>query len=364
MLTRDLTRFLEELAPLHLQESYDNAGLLVGHPEKEINKALITLDVTEAVLAEAKQKGCDLIIAHHPLIFGGLKKLTGASAVERLVIEAIKSDISIYAIHTNLDNVHTGVNKILGDKLGLTKLSILSPRGGLLRKLVTFCPLKEAEKVRAALFDAGAGHIGDYDSCSFNLEGTGSFRGSEETNPFVGEKGKLHYEKEVRIETIYPVYKEKPILKSLFAAHPYEEVAYDIYPLGNEFARAGAGMLGSLPEPLTEENFLSKVKQVTGTPCIRHSGLTGRLVQQIAICGGAGSFLIKDARRKNADVFLTGDIKYHDFFLGEDDLLIADIGHYESEQFVKELIYSNLIEKFSNFAVLISEANTNSVNYL
>lgn len=364
MRTSELTRFLEELAPLHLQESYDNAGLLVGSPEKEIHKALVTLDVTDAVLVEAREKGCDLIIAHHPLIFGGLKKLTGSTMVERLVVEAIKADIAIYALHTNLDNVHSGVNRILGEKLGLTGLRILAPKAGLLRKLVTFCPVKEAEAVRTALFGAGAGQIGEYDSCSFNLEGTGSFRGSDNTYPFVGEKGKLHHENEIRIETIYPVYKERLILNSLFEAHPYEEVAYDIYPLQNEHPRVGAGMIGLLQEPLTEVDFLNHVKKITGIPGIRHSALSNRKLHRVAFCGGAGSFLIKDAIRNQADVFLTGDIKYHDFFLGEDKMLIADIGHYESEKFVKELIYSNLIEKFSNFAVLISEANTNSVNYL
>jgi len=234
----------------------------------------------------------------------------------------------------------------------------------LLRKLVTFCPADHAEKVREAIFDAGAGHIGNYDSCSFNAPGTGSFRGSEDTNPFVGEKMKLHYENEIRIETIYPVYKEQSILKALFDSHPYEEVAYDIYFLGNEFSRVGAGMLGELEKETDETDFLNNIKNITGTGCIKHSKLLNRKIKKVAVCGGTGSFLIKDAKKAGADIFITADVKYHDFFEADGKIVIADIGHYESEQYAKDLIYSILNENFSNFAVLISEMNTNSVNYL
>ncbi len=246
MKIQEIIKPLEELAPPFLQESYDNAGLLIGNPQTKVEKVLITLDVTEPVLNEAIEKKCGLIIAHHPLIFKGLKSITGKNATERIVEIAIRRDIAIYAIHTNLDNVDGGVNDILCKKLGLKNTRILSPKKEILRKLVTFCPEDHAEKVRKAIFSAGAGHIGEYDSCSFNAPGTGSFRGSDDTNPFVGEKGKLHYENEIRIETIYPVYKEQAILNALFIAHPYEEVAYDIYFLGNEFTRVGAGMIGEL----------------------------------------------------------------------------------------------------------------------
>ena len=359
----DVTNFLEELAPLQLQESYDNAGLLIGEPEMKISGVLVAVDLTEEVLKEAQDKKCNLVITHHPLIFKGIKKITGRSAEERMIAEAIRKDVAIYAMHTNLDNVNTGVNKILSEKIGLEHVKILLPKEELLFKLVTFCPRPDAEKVRIALFNAGAGHIGNYDSCSFNVEGTGSFRGSDDTNPYVGEKGKLNYEPEVRIEVIYPGYYGSKILKALLDTHPYEEVAYDIYPLANKLHSAGAGMIGVLPEETTEEAFLAKVKQITGISCIRHSGFIGRKVRKVALCGGAGSFLITKALSEKADIFMTGDLKYHDFFLAEKKILIADIGHYESEQFVKELIYRELIKKFSNFAVLISEASTNSVNY-
>ena len=355
---------LEKLAPVALQETYDNSGLLVGEKDHEIKGILISLDLTEEVLDEAIQKNCNLIISHHPVIFKGLKSLTGKNASERIVIKAIKNDIALYAIHTNLDNIENGVNDILCGKLGIENATILSPKGNILRKLVTFCPTNEAEKVREALFMAGAGHIGNYDKCSFNLEGTGSFRGSEKTNPFVGKQGELHYEKETRIETVFPFYLESKILQALLNAHPYEEVAYDIYSLVNQSNQIGAGKIGELSHAMTEAEFLKKIKKITGTGCIRHSPFTSMLVRKIAVCGGSGSFLINEAKRAGADVFLTGDIKYHDFFEAEKKMLIADIGHYESEQFAKELIYSILKENFSNFAVLISETNTNAVNYL
>jgi dinuclear metal center YbgI/SA1388 family protein len=364
MLLNKITNELESIAPIQLQESYDNSGLLIGRPNSEIYAVLITLDVTEEILQEAISKKCNLIIAHHPLIFNGLKSLTGRNSVERIVEKAIKKDIAIYAIHTNLDNVENGVNGILCQKLGLINTKILSEKKGILRKLVTFCPIDFAEKVRKSIFEAGAGKIGNYDNCSFNTSGEGTFRGSDETNPFVGEKGKVHFENEIRIETIYPVYQEKAVLSALCEAHPYEEVAYDIYPLANDFNLVGAGMIGELETSLDEDEFLHHVKEVTGSACIRHSALTGNKIKKVAVCGGSGSFLISRALNQYADIFITGDIKYHDFFNGEGKMLIADVGHYESEQFAKELIYSILIKKFPTFAVQISEINTNSVNYL
>jgi dinuclear metal center YbgI/SA1388 family protein len=364
MKIREFIKPLEEFAPVYLQEDYDNSGLLIGNPDHEVSKVLITLDITEEIMQEAIRKKCDLIISHHPLIFKGLKSITGKNATERMVQTAIENKIAIYAMHTNLDNVDQGVNEILSDKLGLVNRKILSPKKDLLRKIITFCPFDYAEKVRKALFDAGAGHIGNYDSCSFNTPGTGSFRGLENTNPFAGEKGTLHYENEIRIETIFPIYLEESILNALFSAHPYEEVAYDIYKLENKFNRVGAGMIGELEHETEEAEFLALLKKIIKTGCIKHSHLTGKKVKRVAVCGGSGSFLINDALKSGADAFITGDIRYHDFFEGEDNMLIADVGHYESEQFAKELIYHILNNKFPTFAVLISEINTNSVNYL
>lgn len=364
MLLSTITKELESIAPLFLQESYDNSGLLIGKQDLDISAALITLDVTEEILKEAISNNCNLIIAHHPLIFKGLKSLTGRNSIERIVEKAIKNDIAIYAIHTNLDNVENGINGILSQKIGLVNTQILSVKSNILRKLVTFCPIDNAQKVRDAIFNAGAGEIGNYDNCSFNALGEGTFRGSEDSNPYLGEKGKLHFEQEVRIETIYPIYNEKAIITAMIEAHPYEEVAYDIYPLANDYNRIGAGMIGEIPETMNEEEFLQKLKKTTASGCIRHSALTGNKIKKVALCGGSGSFLIQQALKQNADIFITGDVKYHDFFNAEGKMVIADIGHYESEQFAKELIYSILIKKFPTFAVQISKKNTNSVNYL
>jgi len=240
---------------------------------------------------------------------------------------------------------------------------VLQPRKGLLKKLVTFCPVDHAEKVREAIFQAGAGQIGEYDCCSFNLEGKGSFRGGDSTNPFVGEKGQIHYEPEVRIETILPDYLENVVLKAMFNAHPYEEVAYDIYPLDNTFDKAGAGITGKLPEQITEKDFLVFVKDQLGIPVIRHSEFTGKKIVKVALCGGSGSFLIDRALSAGADIFITADIKYHDFFDVRGKMLLADVGHYESEQFTKEILYEIVTKKFTNFALLISDQSTNPVRY-
>lgn len=364
MKIKEMIRPLEEMAPPGLQETYDNSGLLIGSPDDDIHGVLISLDLTENVLEEATKKNCNLIITHHPIIFSGLKRINGKNATERIVNKSIKNNIAVYAIHTNLDNADTGINKILCDKLGLKNCRVLAPKKDLLRKLVTFCPVDHADKVRQAMFDAGAGSIGHYDNCSFNISGTGSFKGSSDSNPFVGEKGNLHFENEIRIETIYPVYREESVVQALLKAHPYEEVAYDLFKLENKFNRTGAGMIGELQEKATEINFLKFVKSVTGTGCIRHSAFTGNPIHKVAVCGGSGSFLIKDAMNASADIFITGDVKYHDFFEAESKMLIADIGHFESEQFAKELIYNVLNKNFPTFAVLISENNTNSVNYL
>jgi dinuclear metal center YbgI/SA1388 family protein len=364
MKIKEIATQLEAFAPRALQESYDNVGLLIGNLEDEVDSALISLDVTEEVIEEAKQQGCGLIIAHHPMIFGGLKRLNGNNTVERMVIKAIREKIAVYAIHTNLDNTIKGVNAMLGEKLGLKNLRILQPQEGVLHKLVTFCPSEQADIVRNALFNAGGGHIGNYDSCSYNLEGYGTFRGNDDTSPFVGEKGKLHRENETRIEVIFPSFTRSGLLRALKESHPYEEVAFDIYPLQNVFELAGAGMIGDLPEDVDEEGFLQILKNTLGTGVIRHSALLGKTIKTVAFCGGSGAFLIEQAKAAGADIFITGDVKYHQFFEADGKMVIADAGHYETEQFTKELLYTVLNEKFPTFALRISQSNTNAVHYL
>ncbi len=363
MKINEILGFILEVAPLSLQESYDNCGLIVGDPDAQVNKVLLCIDVTEAVVNEAVNKKCELIISHHPIIFKGLKRLTPASHVERVVLLAIRNNISIAAMHTNLDNSIQGVNKKIADILGLKQQKILQPSQGILKKLITFCPESHVENVRNAIFEAGAGYIGKYDCCSFSTNGTGTFRAGNEANPFVGEIGKLKHESETRIETILPAYLTQKVIRAMVEAHPYEEVAYDLYPLENSFDSVGAGMLGNFEKSLKERELLDLVMELFGTPVLRHSPFTGKLIQKVAVCGGSGAFLLTAAMKAKADVFLTADAKYHDFFETENSILFVDAGHYETEQFTKELIADILRKKIPNFAVLFSEVNTNAVGY-
>lgn len=345
------------------QESYDNSGLQVGEHSMEINGALVALDVTEEVIDEAIRKRLNLIVAHHPVIFGGLKSLTGRNMVERIVLKAIRNDIAIFAAHTNMDAIHSGVNSKICEKLGLEKCRVLEPMEDVLKKLVVFVPESHAEKVRQAIFENGGGEIGDYDSCSFNLEGKGTFRGGEGTNPFVGEKGKMHTEEEVRIETVFPVHVKGRLISAMLQAHPYEEVAYDIYQLENKYQGAGMGMIGEFQKELEEETFLGLLKKTFHAESIRHTALLGKKIKKVALSGGAGSFLLRKAITAGADAFVSGDFKYHQFFEADDKLLIADIGHFESEQFTQELFYELLTKNFPKFAVHLSDVNTNPIKY-
>lgn len=363
MFLKEFLQLLESAAPLSLQESYDNSGIQVGSPEQEVNRGLVALDVTPAVVGEAIRKECDLILAHHPVIFKGLQRITGANVAEEVIIEAIRNGIAVVAVHTNLDNVHYGVNHRLGTRLGLKELRILQPLQGLLKKLVTFCPLEHAEKVRAALFQAGAGHIGDYDCCSFNLAGKGSFRAGEDANPFVGNVKELHYEQEERIETIFPDYLQHKVVAAMKASHPYEEVAYDIYSLDNKFEKAGSGMTGELEDPLPANAFLELIKKSLGTPFLKHSEPGQSLIRKVAICGGAGSSLLDTAIKSGAHAFVTGDVKYHQFFDAGSQLLLVDAGHYETEQLAKQHLVEHVKKKIVNFALLNSETVTNPVRY-
>lgn len=361
----EITSFIESVAPLAMQESYDNAGLIVGDRQAEATGALICLDVTEEVVDEAIALGYNLIIAHHPLVFGGLKKFSGDSAVERTLIKAIKNDVAVYAAHTNLDNMLlNGVNSKIASKLGLTNTRILAPMSGNLRKIVVFVPTSHADSVRNAMFDAGAGCIGNYSRCSYNLQGQGSFKAGEGCNPYVGAVGETHFENETRIETIAPAHIVAKVVSAMLTAHPYEEPAFDIYPLENDFAMAGSGIIGTLSQPENAPAFLQKVKKTFGCGCIRHTRLPETPIQTVAVCGGSGSFLIGDAMRAGADILLTADIKYHQFFDARQPFVLADIGHYESEQFTKELFYELVTGKFSNFAVRLTKVNTNPIKYV
>lgn len=364
MKLREITQYLESIAPLAYQESYDNSGLIVGDPNAEVTGVLLSLDSTEDVLDEAMARGCNLIISHHPIVFSGLKKITGRTYIERVVIKAIRNNLNIYAIHTNLDNVHNGVNARICDRLGLTQTQTLSPKKGILRKLYTFCPTDQAEQVRQALFSAGAGHIGEYDSCSFNTEGTGTFRAGADSNPYIGEVGELHRESETKIEVIFPAAIQSKVIGVLQQAHPYEEVAYDLVALENKHSRVGAGMVGELVEPMSEVDFLQHLKGRMEAAVVRHTALLDRPIKRVAVCGGSGSFLLNQAMAAGAQVFVTADYKYHQFFDADGKIVIADIGHYETEHFTQELLHDLLTEKFATFAVHLSDTNTNPIKYL
>ncbi|WP_287827237.1 Nif3-like dinuclear metal center hexameric protein [Bacteroides sp.] len=364
MKIKDILNALERFAPLPLQDGFDNSGLQIGLTEVEATGALLCLDVTEEIIDEAIQKGCNLIIAHHPLLFKGCKSITGKDYVERCVMKAIKNDIAIYAAHTNLDNATGGVNFKIAEKLGLINPQILSPKSDLLYKLVTFVPQAQAEEVRQTLFQAGCGHIGEYDSCSYNIQGEGTFRALDGAQPFCGEVGTLHTESEVRIETIFPSFKKSAVVRALVQAHPYEEPAFDIYPLANSWSQVGAGVIASLPEPIDEKEFLLKVKNIFQVGSVKHSKLRGKPIQKVALCGGSGAFLLHQAIGAGADIFISAEIKYHDYFGNDDLILMADIGHYESEQYTKELFYSIIKDKFPTFALHFTEVNTNPIKYL
>ena len=361
---KEIIAALERFAPLPLQDGFDNAGLQVGLTEAEATGALLCLDVTEAVVDEAITLGFNLIISHHPLIFKGYKSITGRDYIERCIMKAIRNDITIYSAHTNLDNAPGGVNYKIAEKIGLKNVRILEPKEESLLKLVTFVPTEHVGRVRQALFDAGCGCIGNYDSCSYNVQGEGTFRAGECANPYVGKVGELHTEPEVRIETILPSFRKGAVVKTLMAVHPYEEPAFDLYPLKNSWNQVGSGVVGELEEPETELDFLKRVKKLFEVGCVKHTRLTGRLIQKVALCGGSGAFLASRAVGCGADVFLTGEVKYHDYFHYENQMLMAEIGHYESERYTQEIFYSIIREMCPELDVQLTRVTTNPIKYL
>lgn len=364
MRIKEIVCALERFAPLPLQDGFDNAGLQIGLTEAEATGALLCLDVTESVIDEAIKLGYNIIISHHPLIFKGYKSITGKDYIERCIIKAIKNDIVIYSAHTNLDNAFNGVNYKIAEKIGLKNISILAPKFNSLLKLVTFTTEESAQAVRNALFSAGCGHIGNYDSCSFNSTGEGTFRALNGATPYCGKINELHFEKEVKIETIFPAFKKESVIKALLDAHPYEEPAYDLYSLQNSWQQCGAGIIGELSTPISELQFLTDIKHKFNTGCIKYNRCSDRNIQKIAICGGSGSFLLPQAIQNDADAFVTGEIKYHDYFGHDNEILMAEIGHYESEQYTQELLQEIIEKAFPDLKVAITSINTNPIKYL
>ena len=364
MKIQELVSYLDNLIPAGLQEDYDNAGFLLGNVQDEISGVLISIDLTPEVVEEAVKKHCNLIVTHHPFIFSGIKRITPSNTSGKMIFRLIEQHISVYSAHTNLDNLCCGVNHMLARHLGLENCMILSPMNNMLKKIEIYCPESHCEQLKAELFAAGAGRLGKYEKCAYTQTVEEEFNACEGATPFIGKIGEKHQGKENRISLIYLSIYEDKILEALKKAHPYEEPAYSLIPLDNPVKHFGAGMIGELPEALPVKDFLQQVKQSLGLPVIRHSALCRDKVRKIAICGGAGSFLIGKAKQYNADIFLTGDLKYHDFQKAENSLIIADIGHYESEQFAKDFFYDEISKKFSIFAVWISEEKSNFVNYI
>ncbi len=360
----DICQALEELAPLALQESYDNAGLQIGNRSNELSGILLCIDITEDVVNEAIDNNCNMIVAHHPLIFRGLKSITGENLVERCVLSAIKNDIAIYACHTNLDSVSEGVSMRMANKIGLEKCNILKAKTESLLKLVTFIPEGHVNKVREACFAAGAGHIGNYSNCSYSSPGNGTFHADEKCNPFVGEIGKLHSEPEVRLEMVLPAHLKSKLTKALILTHPYEEPAFDLIPLANNWNTAGYGVIGELSSTENELEFLKRIKATFNVGNIKYTALKGKEIKKVAVCGGSGADLLNTAIAQGADIFISADFKYHDYFIPENRIVIADIGHFESEQFTKEIFFEQLSKKFPKFAIRFSEINTNPINFL
>jgi dinuclear metal center YbgI/SA1388 family protein len=363
MKVKEIIDFLEDSFPLALQESYDNSGLLYGRLEWEVNSVLVCLDAIEAVIDEAIAIGSNLVIAHHPIIFKGLKKLTGSNYIERVIEKCIQHKIALYAIHTNLDNHFHGVNREIANLLGLQNLKILSPIKSNLNKLVVFVPTNSIDQVDQAIFDAGGGKIGNYEECHFRTVGIGTFKPNASANPTIGESGNKSQVEEYRIEYLVNNHQITSVLSAMNLAHPYEEVAYEIYPIQNENPFEGAGMIGTLEHPMNEQEFLHLLKMTFHCGAIRHTKLFNKKISKVAVCGGSGSFLLKTAISQKADIFISGDFKYHEFFDAENRIVIADIGHYESEQFTSKIIADKLKEKFTNFAIRLTEINTNPINY-
>ena len=371
MIVQDVIDQLNDLAPLAYAEDFDNVGLLVGDKTQEVQGILVTLDTLESVINEAIEKKCNLIVSFHPIIFKGLKKLTGKTYVERVVIKAIQHNIAIFAIHTALDNAFQGVNAIICDQLNLQNKQILIPQKSTVKKLTTYVPKDQEDQIREALFKIGAGNIGNYENCSFNTEGVGTFRGNEKSNPVLGEPGQLSKEQEIQVHITFQKHLESKILKTLFKVHPYEEVAYEITTLDNDNQHIGMGMLGELSDPMDEASFLQFVKDKMKVSVIRHSELLNKPIKKVAVLGGSGAFAIGAAKASGADILVTSDLKYHDFFSAEKDIIVADIGHYESEQYTKPFLLDYLSKKITNFApafdlgrIILSNTNTNPVKYL
>jgi len=361
MKIKEVILHLERKFPLYWQEEYDNCGVQCGDKEQEITGALVCFNFSEKAIEEAIARNANLIISHHPLIFKGLQKIEPTSPTGRMIFKAIQHKLVLYSMHTNIDNGIEGGNWLFAKKLGLKELKVLAPKEALFRKLVFYAPNGEEVPIIDALFTAGCGAVGNYINCSFRAEGKGTFQPLKSANPFIGQADVTEMVDEVRVEMIFPKAIQQKVIKTLYRHHPYEEPAFDIFALENSISQIGLGSIGTLPQSMRAEYFFDVMKKELNIEYFRISGKTDRTIQKVAVCGGSGSSFIRTAFAAGADIFITGDVKYHDFFSVDNQMIIADIGHFEGESFIKEIIYNELKENFSNFATIILEGEKSGI---
>jgi dinuclear metal center YbgI/SA1388 family protein len=328
----NIIKIIEDWAPKSIAWEKDNVGLQVGSLRREVKNILLCLDVNEKVIDEASKKNCNLIISHHPLLFRSLKKIDIERDQKSKILEKlIKKDITLYSAHTNLDFTKDGVSFQLADKLGLSNQRFLLNKSSNLNKLIVFVPVDNADKVAEAMHSAGAGIIGEYSHCSFRTIGMGTFKGSNKSKPSMGVKGKLNKVSEVKIEVLVNSFDLHKVISSMKKIHPYEEVAFDVYPMVNENFNYGMGVIGDLKKELTAKEFLTYVSKSLRINNFRFNKGSKFRIKKVAVCGGSGSDLLETAIKSKADAFVTADVKYHTFQDAEDEILLIDAGHYETE---------------------------------
>ncbi|MDX2495518.1 MAG: Nif3-like dinuclear metal center hexameric protein [Desulfuromusa sp.] len=345
----DVIGLLNRLCPTYLAEDWDNVGLQVGNPAAEIDKILVCLDAEEIAIQEALRQGAQLIISHHPLIFRPIKRLSPTDMTGRVLFQAIKHDISVVSAHTNLDRAADGLNDWLAERLGvLGVVPLEQPTGGYFYKLVVYVPLGHEMEVRDAVFAAGAGQVGAYDHCSFNSRGTGTFRGNQETRPFIGTPGEIEKTEEVRFETIVPAPVLNKVVSRMLKVHPYEEVAYDLIPLANEHLQVGLGRVGQLKKSILLQQFADQVKEKLQLPALKLVGDLEQKISRVAVCGGTGMSMFSAAVRHGADCLVTADIKFHEAQRARaEGVALIDAGHFATEQIMVAELSARLRKFFT-----------------
>lgn len=356
---------MERWAPLALASERDNSGLQIGSGQQRVTKILVTLDLNSNVIDEAHQKKADLIISHHPLLFHALRSVNPDEHIGSIVTSCVKYGIAIYSAHTNLDFTQNGVSTTLALKLGLSRIEPLMKNQRVSKKIVVFVPHDYIDRVRHAMMEAGAGTIGNYTDCSFAAHGIGTFKPTPNATPFIGTIGKLERVNEARLEMLSPSWKLEAVIAAMKRAHPYEEIAYDIYNRVNTEADYGVGAIGTLSHPMKPRQFLTHVADTLRIPSLRYSGNPQQMISVVAVCGGSGSDLLSTAAQHGADAFVTADISYHRFMEKHHSILFIDAGHYETEVPVVPIICKYLKQNLTDSTIEVIKSKTmkNNVQY-